>query len=106
LAGLIAKLVRDPALPRPVKIALLAAAVYLVSPIDLVPDFIPVLGYVDDLLLGAIVLDGVLSFVNRDVVLRYWPGSERSLDNLARTARLLTAWIPRRVKTRIFSPGR
>jgi uncharacterized membrane protein YkvA (DUF1232 family) len=103
---LIAKLVRDPALPRPVKIALLAAAVYLVSPIDLVPDFIPVLGYVDDLLLGAIVLDGVLSFVNRDVVLRYWPGSERSLDNLTRTARLLTTWIPRHVKTRIFSPGR
>ena len=97
---------RDPALPRPVKIALLAAAVYLVSPIDLVPDFIPLLGYVDDLLLGAIVLDGVLNFVNRDVVLRYWPGSARSLDRLARTARLLTAWIPRRVKKRIFSPGR
>ena len=106
LAGLIAKLVRDPALPRPVKLALMAAAVYLVSPIDLVPDFIPFLGYVDDLLLGAVVLDGVLNFVDRDLLLRYWPGSERSLDHLARTARLLTAWVPRRVKTRIFSPAR
>jgi uncharacterized membrane protein YkvA (DUF1232 family) len=103
LAVLIAKLVREPSLPRPVKIALAAAAVYLVSPIDLIPDFIPFLGYVDDLLLAAIVLDGVLNFVDRDLVLRHWPGSERSLDHLARTARLLTSWIPRRVKTRIFS---
>ena len=106
LAGLIAKLVRDPSLPRPVKIALVAAAVYLVSPIDLVPDFIPFLGYVDDLLLASIVLDGVLNFVDRDLVLRHWPGSERSLNDLARTARLLTSWIPRRVKRRIFSPAR
>ena len=103
LAALIGKLVRDPSLPRPVKVALIAAAVYLVSPIDLVPDVIPVLGYVDDLLLGAIVLDGVLNFVDRDLLLRYWPGSERSLDHLARTARLLTSWVPRRVKTRMFS---
>ena len=103
LTGLIAKLVKDPSLPRPTKVALIAAAVYLVSPIDLVPDFIPFIGYVDDLLLAAIVLDGVLNFVDRDLVLRHWPGTERSLDTLARTARMLTAWIPRRVKTRIFT---
>lgn len=103
LAGLIAKLALDPFLPRGVKIAIAAAAVYLVSPIDLVPDFIPFLGYVDDLLVAAIVLDGVLNFVDRDLVLRHWPGSERSLDHLARTARMLTAWMPRRLKTRIFT---
>lgn len=103
LAALIGKLVRDPTLPRPVKIALMAAAVYLASPIDLVPDFIPFLGYVDDLLLAAVVLDGILNFVDRQLVLRYWPGSERSLDHLARTARMLTSWVPRRVKARIFA---
>lgn len=106
LATLIAKLARDPSLPRPVKVALVAAAVYLASPIDLVPDFIPFLGYVDDLLLAAIVLDGVLNFVDRDLVLRYWPGSEQSLNHLARTARLITSWVPRRLKQRIFSPAR
>ena len=106
LARMITRLVRDPALPRPVKIALLAAVVYLASPIDLVPDFIPFLGYLDDLLLAAIVLDGLLNFVDRDLVLRYWPGSERSLDGLARTARILAAWVPRRVRARIFSPAR
>ena len=103
LGVMIAGLVSDPSLPRAVKIALAAAAVYLASPIDLIPDFIPFLGYLDDLLLAAIVLDGVLNYVDRDLVLRYWPGSERSLDALSRTARTLAAWVPRRIKKRIFS---
>jgi len=103
LAAMLTRLVRDPALPRSVKIALAAAVVYLASPIDLIPDFIPFLGYLDDLLIAAIVLDGVLNFVDRGLLLRYWPGSERSLDALSRTARTLSAWVPRRVKQRIFS---
>jgi uncharacterized membrane protein YkvA (DUF1232 family) len=106
LAGMIARLARDPTLPRTAKLALLAAAVYLASPIDLVPDFIPFVGYLDDLLLAAIVLDGILNYVDRDLVLRYWPGNERTLDRLARTARLLAAWVPRGVKARIFSARR
>jgi uncharacterized membrane protein YkvA (DUF1232 family) len=103
LAAMLATLVSDPALPRGVKIALAAAVVYLASPIDLIPDFIPFLGYLDDLLLAAIVLDGVLNYVDRDLVVRYWPGTERSLDALARTARTLAVWVPRRIKKRIFS---
>jgi uncharacterized membrane protein YkvA (DUF1232 family) len=94
----------DPSLPRAAKIALGAAALYLASPIDLVPDFIPLLGYVDDLLLAAILVDGILNFADRSLVRRYWPGRPASLDKVARTAHLLTAWVPRRVKERIFSP--
>jgi len=106
LTGMIARLARDPALPRTAKLPLLAAAVYLASPIDLVPDFIPLVGYLDDLLLAAIVLDGILNYVDRDLILRYWPESERTLDGLARTARLLAAWVPAGVKARIFSSRR
>jgi uncharacterized membrane protein YkvA (DUF1232 family) len=104
LVIMLGRLVKDPALPRPVKIALVAAVVYLASPIDLVPDFIPLLGWLDDALLAAIVLDGLLNFVDRDLLLRYWPGTQSSLDALARTARTLSIWVPRRVKARIFSP--
>ena len=106
LGAMIAGLVTDPSLPRAVKIALVAAAVYLASPFDLIPDLFPVLGWADDLLVAAIVLDGVLNFVDRHLVLRYWPGTERSLDMLARVAHTLTAWVPARVKARIFAPGR
>lgn len=106
LVSTVARLMRDPAVPRAAKIALALAAVYLASPIDLLPDLIPFLGYADDLLVAALVLDGVLNFVDRRLVLRYWPGSVRSLDALARIARTVTAWVPRRVKARIFSTGR
>ena len=104
IGRLIARLVADPVLPRTAKIALAAAAVYLLSPLDLVPDFIPLLGYVDDVLLAAILVDGVLSYVDRGLVLKYWPGSAESLDRVARAARVLAAWVPRRLKARVFAP--
>jgi uncharacterized membrane protein YkvA (DUF1232 family) len=106
IARLLARLAADPVLPRGTKIALVAAALYLLSPLDLIPDAIPLVGYLDDLLIAAVVLDGVLSYVDRAVVLRYWPGTPESLEKTARVARFLSAWVPRRLKTRIFSPSR
>jgi uncharacterized membrane protein YkvA (DUF1232 family) len=103
MARLIGRLVTDPVLPRAAKIALGAAAVYLLSPVDLIPDFFPLVGYLDDLLLAAVVLDGILNWVDRRLVLKYWPGSPTSLDTVARTARVLAMWVPRRLKARIFS---
>ena len=104
LARLLARLVADPVLPRAAKIALAAALVYLASPFDLIPDFIPVVGYLDDVLVAAVVVDGLLNWVDRGLVLRYWPGTPDSLDRLARVARLLAVWVPRRLKARIFAP--
>ena len=106
LARLLVRLVADPVLPRMAKVALAAAAVYLVSPVDLIPDFLPFLGYVDDVLLAAIILDGILNYVDRSLVLRYWPGSPATLDRLARAARLLAGWVPGRLKARIFAGRR
>jgi len=106
LVRLVVRLACDPVLPRAAKIALAAAAVYLLSPIDLIPDFIPVVGYLDDALLAAVVLDGLLNWVDRALVLRYWPGTPASLEKLARVARLLAIWVPRRIKARIFSAPR
>jgi uncharacterized membrane protein YkvA (DUF1232 family) len=105
IVRLIARLVADPVLPRAAKIALAAAALYLLSPLDLIPDFIPFVGYLDDLLLAAVIVDGILNFVDRRVVLRYWPGTPESFERSARVARILAVWVPRRMKTRIFSPS-
>jgi len=105
LGRLLARLVADPVLPRPVKLALAAGLVYFASPIDLIPDFIPLVGYLDDLLIAALVVDGVLNWVDRALVLKYWPGTPDSLDRLARAARILAVWVPRRLKARIFAPG-
>jgi uncharacterized membrane protein YkvA (DUF1232 family) len=103
LIRLIARLVGDPLLPRAAKIALAAAMVYLASPVDLVPDFIPFLGYLDDVLLAAVLVDGLLNYVDRALVLKYWPGSPDSLERLARAARMLAVWVPRRLKARVFA---
>ena len=99
-------LAADPTLPRATKIALGAAAVYIASPIDLLPDFVPLLGWVDDVLLAAVLVDGLLTYVDRTVVLRYWPGNPELLDRIGRVAHVLAAWVPRRVKERIFAPRR
>lgn len=103
---LVGRLAADPGLPPAAKLALAAVALYLIAPVDLVPDVIPFLGYLDDLLIVAVVLDGILKYVDREVVLRYWPGSPASLDRLARAAHLLAIWVPRRFKERIFAPRR
>ena len=103
IARLIARLVGDPVLPRAAKIALAAAALYLVSPFDLIPDFIPVVGYLDDALLAAVLVDGIVNYVDRGLVLKYWPGSPESLDRVAHVARILAVWVPRRIKRRVFA---
>jgi uncharacterized membrane protein YkvA (DUF1232 family) len=103
LAGLIASLLGDRDVPRTAKVALAAVAVYLASPVDLLPDFIPFLGYLDDVLLVAVVVDGLLNFVDRSLLLRYWPGDPRTLDSVAAVARRLARWVPGRLKAKIFS---
>ena len=106
LARMLFSLAGDRDVPTAVKVVLGAVAVYLVSPIDLVPDFIPLVGYLDDLILAAVVVDGVLNFVDRPLVLRYWPGSPDSLERTAAVARRLARWVPRRIKARIFGGAR
>jgi uncharacterized membrane protein YkvA (DUF1232 family) len=103
IARLVRRLLTDPGLPRSVKIVLGAALLYLASPVDLVPDFIPLVGYVDDALLVAALVDGLLTYVDRRLVLRCWPGSAQSLERVARAARLLSVWVPGRLKRRIFA---
>jgi len=104
LGRLIVRLVADPVLPRAAKVALAAAVLYLASPVDLIPDFIPFVGYLDDVLIAALVVDGLVNWVDRGLLLKYWPGSPDSLDRIARAARLLAAWVPQRLKRRIFAP--
>ncbi len=102
LAGLVARLVGDPRVPRRVKVVLGGLAVYLASPIDLIPDFIPGVGYLDDVVLVAIVLDGLLNHVDREILLEHWPGDPASLERTAAVAARVAAWVPARWKARVF----
>ena len=73
------RLLRDERVPRRGKVALWLVLPYLALPFDLIPDFIPVLGQLDDALVVLLALRYVVRVAGRDVVAELWPGSERGL---------------------------
>jgi uncharacterized membrane protein YkvA (DUF1232 family) len=75
-AILFKRLLGDPRVPRRWKVASALALVYLAVPFDLVPDFIPVVGLLDDALVAALVLRMLLSGSSRDLIREHWPGAE------------------------------
>jgi uncharacterized membrane protein YkvA (DUF1232 family) len=77
-------LVADPATPRSAKIALGALAAYLVSPIDLVPDFLPVIGSLDDVIVAGLVLRWVGRRIGIPAIEAHWSGSPIGLAWLLR----------------------
>jgi uncharacterized membrane protein YkvA (DUF1232 family) len=72
---LAASLAADPATPRSGRIALAVLAVWIASPIDLIPEFIPVVGPLDDIVIAAIVLRWVGRRVGEETLRAHWPGS-------------------------------
>ncbi len=78
-AVLFKRLLKDPRVPRRAKVALALVIPYLVMPFDLIPDFIPVVGQLDDALLVAAVFGYVARSAGRQVIEELWPGSERGL---------------------------
>ncbi|MDR6592777.1 YkvA family protein [Saccharothrix longispora] len=84
LLRLVRRLAADRDLPRGVRVRVALLLVYLASPIDLVPDFIPVLGYADDAIVVAAVLRGVARRAGLDAVRGHWPGSEDGFAALTR----------------------
>ena len=71
-----------PAVPRRAKVALLVALVWTISPIDLIPEFIPVLGPLDDIVVIALALRYAGRAVPREVLLEAWPEDPRLLGRL------------------------
>jgi uncharacterized membrane protein YkvA (DUF1232 family) len=84
LARLFKDLIRDPRVPRGSKVLLVIAAVWVASPIDLIPEFIPVLGPLDDAVVAAIVLRHVLRRAGREVVEEHWRGDPATLQRILR----------------------
>ena len=73
-------LLRDTRVPRSSKAWLWFAVVWIVSPIDIIPEFIPVLGPLDDALVAALVLRHVVRSVDESVLAEHWRGEPTTLD--------------------------
>jgi uncharacterized membrane protein YkvA (DUF1232 family) len=85
-AVLCKRLLGDRRVPRRGKVALALVVPYLAMPFDLIPDFIPVLGQLDDALIVAAALGYVTRLAGADVVRELWPGSEQGLRVVLRLA--------------------
>jgi uncharacterized membrane protein YkvA (DUF1232 family) len=84
LLRLLKRLTADPDLPRGVRVRLVLLFAYLALPFDLVPDFIPVLGYADDAIIVALVLRSVVRRAGIEAVRAHWPGTDDGFTVLCR----------------------
>jgi uncharacterized membrane protein YkvA (DUF1232 family) len=76
------RLRKDPRVPRKAKLAIVFAGLWVASPIDLIPEFLPIIGPLDDIVVVALALRYAGRQVPRDVLLQAWPGEPRLLDRL------------------------
>jgi uncharacterized membrane protein YkvA (DUF1232 family) len=81
---LLRRLAADPQLARGVRVRLLLLLAYLILPIDLVPDFIPVLGYADDAIIVAAALRSVVRRAGPGALDKHWPGTPEGLHAVRR----------------------
>ncbi len=90
LLRLLRRLAGDRSLPRGVRVRLGLLMAYLAIPIDLIPDFIPVLGYADDAIIVAVVLRSVVRRAGIAAVRQHWPGTEDGFAALCRLTGIRT----------------
>lgn len=84
LLRLLRRLAADASLPRGVRVRLGLLLLYLALPFDLIPDFVPVLGYADDVVIVAAVLRGVVRRAGLEAVRGHWPGTPAGFGVLCR----------------------
>lgn len=86
LLTLLRRLAADRTLPRGIRVRLVLLLVYLASPIDLVPDFLPVIGYADDAIIVALVMRSVIRKAGKGPLELHWLGTPAGLTLVQRLA--------------------
>jgi len=77
----------NPAVPRRAKVALAVAGLWVLSPVDLIPEFLPVIGPLDDVVVVALAFRYAARQIPRGVLLDAWPGDRRIIERLIGPAR-------------------
>lgn len=86
LVRMLRRIATDPDLPIGLRVRLWMLLGYLLSPIDLVPDIVPVMGYVDDVIVAIWALRWILNRLGTSAVSERWPGDAVGLETVLRFA--------------------
>jgi uncharacterized membrane protein YkvA (DUF1232 family) len=98
LMRLLFALLRDPRVSSADKAILAGTIIYVIAPIDVIPDFIPFIGQIDDSYLVAISLLRLLNRANRSVVLDHWKGGYDIKELVTSISRVAEFFLPKRMK--------
>ncbi|MEQ1876488.1 MAG: DUF1232 domain-containing protein [Bdellovibrionia bacterium] len=93
----------DPRIPAQDKAVIATCLALIVSPIDLIPDWIPIIGWIDDFVILAIVLDYFANHLDQDIILSHYPWGMKSYVRLRKGAQLIASMTPSVVKGKIWS---
>ena len=102
LIKLLSRLLKDPRVPRRSKILLGASFAYVLSPIDLLPEFIPVAGVLDDIFLVAFALNHLMERAGEEIVVEHWDGPQDILAMVRSVLSTVTDVVPVQIR-RIMS---
>jgi uncharacterized membrane protein YkvA (DUF1232 family) len=100
LLKLLWRLARDPRVPARTKATLFLLLGYIASPVDLIPDFLPAIGQLDELVLAAFALDQMLNRIPAEIVREHWDGDKDILEVVQEILDITTAFVPGWVKKR------
>ncbi|GAC1400816.1 MAG: hypothetical protein NVSMB56_15920 [Pyrinomonadaceae bacterium] len=98
LVRLLGSLLADRRVPKTEKFLIFGAVIYVVSPIDLIPDFIPFIGQVDDMYLVALTILRLINYTDEGVVREHWRGGGDIVQITNTIADFATKILPPRVR--------
>ena len=103
LGKLLYRIARDPRVPRRHKMVAVALAAYGVMPFDIIPDWLPGIGQLDDLVLIALSFDTLLNRIPEEVLRDHWEGDTATLDTIRSLLATATSFVPDKVKNRLIT---
>lgn len=92
----------DERIPSRDKKVLIAMVALLISPIDIIPDWIPVIGLLDDFIMLGLILDYFFSVLDQAILLSHYPWGMKSFARLKRIARFMSFFVPNIIKDNLW----
>ena len=102
LIDFVRDIAEDQRIPLQNRIVLGGLLTYLITPIDIIPDFIPILGWLDDAFVTLLILDYVFNSADTDIILQHYPWNKSGFNKMKDYVGRLSWLVPPRLKTILF----